>query len=224
MQNNIGGITTSLPEVGLSSYIKSQINNFFPDEDIVTKNEILELLPSAFKRLEYCFSKINNKYYFDGSNILFHHLNGDQYSMFLYLMSHEAYKNSANNLAAKIYLLNKTLHSLDIYYEVELPSVFMFVHPLGTVLGRAEYADYLLVYQRCGVGSNHEVYPKLGKYTTLRPGSSILGNAKIGYNCTFAAESFLLDKDLNANSIYYGTPKNFSIKESKILPSIWRDQ
>ncbi len=223
MLNNIGRIETSLSDVDLSSYIERQINNFFPDEKIVNKKQIIGLLPSVFKRLEYCFSKINNKYFFDGSNIIFNHLNSDQYSMFLYLISNEAYKNAYNNLATKIYLLNKVLHSIDVYYEVELPSVFMFVHPLGTVLGRAKYADYLLVYQRCGVGSNKEVYPKLGKYTTLRPGSSILGNAKIGYNCTFAAESLLLDRDLNDNSIYYGNPKNYSIKESNLLAQIWRD-
>ena len=37
----------------------------------------------------------------------------------------------------KLFLLNKALHGCDIYYEVALPSVFLLVHPLGTVLGRA---------------------------------------------------------------------------------------
>jgi hypothetical protein len=53
--------------------------------------------------------------------------------------------------------------------------VFLLVHPLGTVLGRGNYSDFFVAYQRCGVGSNNEVYPTFGKHVTLRPGSAVLG-------------------------------------------------
>ena len=46
-------------------------------------------------------------------------------------------------IADKIYYLNKILHSVDIYHEVELPSTFFLEHPVGTVLGRAKYQDGL---------------------------------------------------------------------------------
>ena len=94
------------------------------------------------------------------------------------------------DICEKIFLLNKKLHSCDIFYEVKLPSVFLLVHPLGTVLGRGNYSDFFVAYQRCGIGSNHHIYPTLGKYVTMRPGSAILGNSKIGDNCQIAAESF----------------------------------
>jgi serine O-acetyltransferase len=144
--------------------------------------------------------------------------------MFLYLLCNTAYRAQASaGLPTKLFLLNKCLHGIDAFYEVELPSVFLFVHPLGTVLGRGRYSDYLLVYQRCGVGSNHDVYPTLGLYTTLRPGSAVLGQCKLGRNNTLAAESLLLDRDLADDSLYIGNPRDFVVRPATNTPPIWRN-
>ena len=78
--------------------------------------------------------------------------------MFLYFLSQEYKSDENEELASRFYLLNKYLFGIDIYYEVNLPKIFMFIHPVGTVLGRAEYNDYLVVYQRCGVGSSGGEY------------------------------------------------------------------
>jgi serine O-acetyltransferase len=206
----------------LSIYVTRQVNRFFDDGQPVRDKDVLALLPQALSRLEHCFTHIKNKFFFDGSGAFFNHLHGDQYSMFLYLMSNTAYKAGApDGLAVKLFLLNKSLHGLDAFYEVELPSIFLFVHPLGTVLGRGCYSDYFLVYQRCGVGSNHEIYPTLGAYTTLRPGSSVLGNCTLGRNNTLAAESLLLDRNLLDDSVYIGNPRDFVIRSNSDTPSIW---
>ena len=209
----------------LSAYVTRQINHFFDDGQPVRDEDVLALLPQALSRLEHCFTHIKNKYFFDGSGAVFNHLHGDQYSMFLYLLCNTAYKvfGAPEELPAKLFLLNKSLHGVDAFYEVELPSIFLFVHPLGTVLGRGCYSDYFLVYQRCGVGSNHDVYPTLGRYTTLRPGSSVLGKCTLGRNNTLAAESLLLDRDLLEDSVYIGNPRDFVIKSNSDVPSIWRN-
>lgn len=207
----------------LASYVTRQLNRLFDDGQPIADDDVLDLLPQAISRLEHCFSRINNKYFFEGTNAIFNHLHSDQYAMFLYLLCNTAFKAAApSGLSAKLFLLNKTLHGIDAFYEVELPSVFLFVHPLGTVLGRGNYADYFLVYQRCGVGSNHDVYPTLGPYTTLRPGSAILGNCRLGRNNTVAAESLLLDRDLTNDSVYIGNPRDFAIRPDHSTPSIWR--
>ena len=94
----------------------------------------------AFQRIEFCFSKINNKYFFDGTNSVFNHLNGDQYAIFLYYLSNTLFRlNQDTNLCSKLYLLNKALHGLDAFYEVQLPDIFMVIHPISTVLGRGKY-------------------------------------------------------------------------------------
>jgi serine O-acetyltransferase len=216
-------VRSTLNEKQLADYVTRQLNQFFDDGKAIHNDDVQALLPQVMSRLEHCFTKISSKYFFDGRGAVFNHLHSDQYAMFLYLLCNTACKFKAPvELSAKLFLLNKSLHGIDAFYEIELPSVFLFVHPLGTVLGRGCYSDYLLVYQRCGIGSNHDIYPTLGPYTTLRPGSSILGECTIGRNNTIAAESLLLDRDLSNNSIYIGNPRDFMIRASTDTPTIWR--
>jgi serine O-acetyltransferase len=105
---------------------------------------------------------------------------------------------------------------------VELPSVFLLVHPLGTVLGRGNYADFFVAYQRCGVGSNHDVYPTFGRHVTMRPGSAVLGACKIGDHCQIATESLVLDRDLPDHTLYIGGPRAATLKRQDKPYPLWR--
>jgi serine O-acetyltransferase len=65
---------------------------------------------------------------------------------------------------------------LDAFYEVELPDVFAFQHPVGTVLGRGRYGNYFFVYQRCSVGANVAGrYPTIGE-SVIRPSATTAGS------------------------------------------------
>ena len=212
-----------LDEAALTAYVTGQLNAFFPDDRMVGPDSFRGLLPDLLDRIEHCFTRINNKYFQDADGALFDPLHGDQYAMFLYLAANAAYRAGAGDgLPSKLFLLNKALHGIEVFYEVELPSIFLFVHPLGTVLGRGRYSDHLLVYQRCGVGSNHECYPELGPYLTLRPGSSVLGKCRVGRNCTIAADSLLLDQDLPDQTVYIGNPRDHVTRPADSVVPIWR--
>lgn len=216
-------VRASLSPQALATLAARQVNGLFPDGEAVGAQMLAPSVHQALLRLEHCFTCVANKYFFDGEQAVFDHLHGDQYAMWLYLLSNQLYHDGAPaSLCKKIFLLNKALHSCDIFYEVELPSVFLLVHPLGTVLGRAKYADHLIVYQRVGVGSNHDVYPDLGAHLTLRPGSAVLGKAKVGNGCSIAAESLLLDRDLPDDSIYIGNPRDHVIHTRPLIQPIWR--
>ena len=216
-------LKTSLPVDALCALAARQIENFFPDGDGVNPADLLPSARTAFARLEHCFSRVNNRYFFDGHNVVFDHLHGDQYAMWLYFLSNQLHRDKApENWCKKLFLLNKALHGCDIYFAVELPSIFLLVHPLGTVLGRGEYSDYFLAYQRCGIGSNHDVYPTLGKHVTLRPGSAVLGSSTIGDNVTVAAESLVLDHDIQPNTTYFGNPRDFTTRQRTTTENIWR--
>ena len=97
-----------------------------------------------------------------------------------------------------------------MFYEVILPEIFLVNHPIGTVLGRAQYSDYLTVYQNCNIGSNTNKppslrkSPSLGKYLILRPGAAILGSSIVGNNCQIASQSILIDQKLPNNTTYFG--------------------
>ena len=221
--NQIKDFKLSLRPIKLVDYLISQINNSFPDGGKLKADDIMPSVLESLKRLEHCFSYVNNKYFFDGSCCSFNHLNGDQYAMWLYILSNELYKDNApKNVCEKIFLLNKQLHACDIFYEVNLPSIFLLVHPLGTVLGRGNYSDFFVAYQRCGVGSNKNIYPTLGKYFTMRPGSAILGDSFAGDNCQLASESLIIDTKIPDNSLVFGSPKNQDIRLNVNHHESWR--
>lgn len=219
----MNALRTSLPLPKLCELVGAQLRHFFPDGEPITADGLMESAATALDRIEHSFSKVDNRYFFDGSRAHFDHLHGDQYAMWLYVLSNQLHRDGApSSWCKKLFLLNKALHGCDLFYEVSLPSVFLLVHPLGTVLGRATYADHLVVYQRVGVGSNHGVYPTLGAHLTLHPGSSVLGRSRVGDGCSIAAESLLLDRDLPDASLYMGNPRDPLIRAGYAGPSVWR--
>lgn len=223
MSNPTSRLRASLDAVGLCHLAARQTDHFFCDEDGLRANDLQPSARFAMQRLAHCFSKVNNRYFFDGEQVVFDHLHGDQYAMWLYLLANQLHHDQAPIAwCKKLFLLNKALHGCDIFYEVALPSVFLLVHPLGTVLGRGRYSDYLVAYQRVGVGSNHDVYPTLGTHLTLRPGSAVLGRCTVDDHCSVAAESLLLDRDLPAGSLYIGNPRDFLIRPNPKVQPIWR--
>ena len=212
----------SINKIELLDYTLSQVHNLFPDRSEYVKKELLNSFELSLKRLEFCFSKVKNKYFFVDGEVYFNHLHGDQYSMFLYFFSNTLYNNNIYiTLCEKLFLLNKMLFGVDVFYEIKLPKIFLFVHPLGTVIGRGEFNDYLVVYQGCSIGANKDVYPILGKYVTLHPNASILGDCKIGNNCELASNSLIIDEELDPETIYFGNPKNSFKKKKKHINYIW---
>lgn len=206
----------------LSIYTISQVERFFPDESKIEFRVFCKYVDKAFERLEHCFSFINSKYFTENKETVFDYLHGDHYSMFLYFLSNTIFTaNYDIDVSKKLFLLNKALFGIDIFYEIYLPDIFLFVHPLGTVIGRGKFDNNLIIYQGCNIGGNHDTYPTIGKYVTLHPNVSILGRCKIGDNCEFGANSMIIDKDLESNSVYFGNPKSNFTKKNPKINKIW---
>jgi len=199
----------SLTSAELSSYVCNQINTFFPDKDKAENSLIMPYLELTLERLYFCFSKICSKYYNNNGEISFNNRNSDHWATFLYFLSNTIFseKNAYPFLCEKLFLLNKLMNGCDIYFEIKLPDIFLLVHPVGAVLGRAKYSDYLVIYQQVNIGSSSGKSPVLGEYLTLRPGSRVLGGCIIGNNCELGANSLLIDSNLDSNTLYVGNPK-----------------
>lgn len=212
----------SLKSGDLSNYVTDQINHFFPDNNRVHSVGVEQFVRDTLENLDYCFSHINDKYFREKDKTIFNHLNSDHYAMFLYRLSNIIYKETGDcTISTKLFLLNKCLHGIDVFYEVELPGIFLINHPLGTVLGRGKYSDFFIAHQSCNIGSNKDKFPKLGKYVSLHPGAAILGDSQIGENCKISAGSLLMDMDMGDNCVYIGTPRDHIIKKSESRLGIW---
>ncbi len=206
----------SLESGDLSRYVAAQLNNIFPDSQSVSPEWVGAFMPECLERLRRCFENIRQKYFWDEQGPTFNHLNADHYAMFLYLLGNAVYKKEGDvSSAEKLYCLNKALHGLDAFYSIELPEVFMFVHPLGTVLGKAEYGGYFAAYQNCTVGSNEDgVYPRFGEGVILYCNASVIGDCRIGDNVVIGANAALLNDDVESDHVATGRHPHLKISRN----------
>ncbi len=197
---------TTLGRTELQDYVGGQLDHFFPDGSPATRRSLAEAVSEALVRMEHCFSRIGKKYFQVDGRPRFNHLHSDQYAMFLYLAGNAEYRaNGHTPLAEKLFLLNKALHGVDAFYAIELPPVFLFCHPVGTVIGNARYGDYFAVYQNCTIGSTGpDAYPTFGDGVVLFANATVIGGCDVGDDVTFGAGSFVLGTDVPARSMVAG--------------------
>lgn len=196
--------SSTLDPAALTSYVTHLLDNHLPDGTPVP-DDLRAAVDDALKRTERCFAGISRKYYTVDGHATFDHLNGDHMATFLYFVSNSAWTLSADTvLATKLFYLNRILHGLDLYFSVRMPEVFLLVHPVGSVIGAAEYGEDLVVYQNCTIGSDSGVYPRFGRGTILFSRSSVLGACVVGDDVVFAANSFLIDTDVPSDTIVAG--------------------
>jgi serine O-acetyltransferase len=190
-----------------------QLNSFFSISDI--EIEVLNsLFETTLERCEFNFAKNNNKYYSKSDEAYFNPYHSGQYTVFLYYFSNTIFNKNKGflKLADKIYYLNRTMNACDLFYEVALPEIFMLDHPLGSVLGRAQFGDYFQFSQNCTVGNNKNIFPVIGEHVTMSANTMILGNSKIGNHVILGAGACVKDQDIPANSLVFGSSPNLIIK------------
>lgn len=189
-----------------------QLSNFLTFDYETELNELTISILNTLEKIETNFAYNKNKYYSKEGKIFFNPFHSGQYSIFLYYLSNDLWKQNKSFLADKVYYLNKILHSVDMYYEIELPDIFVLDHPVGSVLGRAEYSDYFSFAQNCTVGNNKGIYPTFEEKVSLLSGSKVIGNSKIESNVIISANSYIKDTNIPKNSIVFGQSPNLTIK------------
>lgn len=212
----------------LTEYVKRQLTYFFPDNDEI--RQLDSVMAESLERLGHCLSAVADVRFYRNGEAFFNHLHSDQYAMFLYLLSNTLFQRyGLSSICEKLFFLNKALYGIDVFCEVELPRIFLFCHAGGTVLGRARYSDYFIVYQNCTVGSARAAkgairgeYPILGKHCSLYVGSAIMGACRIGDNCKISANSVIMNKKLKPNTIYRGNPQAYETAPFVFPDNIWK--
>jgi len=203
----------SMDKSSLENLLAKQLDNLLLFDRKTESAVLAEGVESALKKAEFCFSHCKNPFYRKDGETHFSPFHSGQYSVFLYYLSHCIWAEHGNSgLAERIYYLNKIFNSVDLFYQVKLPDIFHLDHPLGSVMGRAQYSEFFYFSQGCTVGNNKGIYPSIGKRVSMMSGSSILGNSKIGDNCIISAHSLVKDQDVPPNSIVFGKSPDLVIK------------
>jgi serine O-acetyltransferase len=141
------------------------------------------ILKRATDRYLYCLSRKRIKHF--PSRILRH---ADEYASFLFFLSSQAWRDGSSELAELSYLLNRRLNNFDCFYTRQMPDVFHLEHPVGSIIGQAQFGEYLVVYQGVSVGGDLKLrYPEFGDGVALFAKSTVIGSAKVGSNCAIGA-------------------------------------
>ncbi|HEY1727874.1 MAG TPA: hypothetical protein VGG22_05860 [Candidatus Baltobacteraceae bacterium] len=204
---------TSLATDQLATYLEAQLNGMFPDGRVV---EVRDVVRRALVRVEQAFAHIVLPGYRRDGQPVFSHLHGDQYASFLYFAAHAAWSERENEpLASKLFLLNKALNGIVIMYDTILPEVFVLMHTVGTMLGKANYGNYLVAAQNVTVGMDRGEIPTFGERVVLYGGSVVIGKASIGSNVTVAANTTVRGERVPSGSVVAGASPDLTVKDAK---------
>lgn len=216
-------------EKKVSDILIHQMRNWWLefDEEVIKK-----YISQALNEMEENYKEMSSSRYQKDGQIIINPVYSVTWNIFLYRLSRILYLNSYVQEANCIYYLNKIMHSNDWFYEVELPIHFGAEHPLGSVLGKAKYDDYLFVYQGTTIGGNRKddtlTYPIIGKNVCLYANATVLGSTVLGDNVIVAANTYLLNENIPSNCIVYGKSPNIVIKKKteatikNMTKHIWR--
>lgn len=206
----------------LLDYTCAQLANFFPSGDAAALRAQLERnLKQALARLQHCIAPV--KMWRPGQ---FNYLNSSQYCLYLYFLGNTIWRNHQDaDSATRLFLLNKALNGIDLFYEIEMPDIFFIGHSVGIVLAKASYADYLVLYQNSTVGKNHGAAPVLGRGVIMYPNSAIIGGCSIGDNTIVSQGSSIINHDTPGDCMVFpGKAGKLQFKTSKrpILDDFFR--
>jgi len=178
----------------LSAYIAAQANSVFPGgTDAPSQDEVA----AALTRFFFSAARIRR-----WAKTGFSPLESEKNAQFLWLLSNSVFQHrGVHALADRLFYLNKALNGFTCFYDTALPEIFFIGHSVGTVLGKASYSDYLMVFQGVTIGQMNGKSPALGKGVILFPGANIAGDCTIGDHVFVSANVAVVDRDVATNSV-----------------------
>lgn len=208
----------------MQELIIHQLKNIFTldqQEEHLLDEEIISKAASNAMR---CMENMSNKYYSPKASQNKQRGGIELYNSvmncnFLYWLSRELFLEKESRLADKVYYLNKALNSVELFYEVELPDIWSCEHPLGSVMGKAQYGNYFYFYQGCTVGGNFKkdgsiIYPRIGHHVKMFSNSKILGDSNIGNNVIISANCLVKNQNVPNDTIVFGQSPYLVFKEN----------
>lgn len=205
----------------LIDYTVSQIAHFFPDGKDDVRKPIESHCDEALARLNKCINAV--KMWRENE---FDYLHSSQYCIYLYFLSSTIWRKTNDRTApTKIFLLNKALNAIDMFYEIEMPDIFFIGHSAGIVLAKATYGNYLVLYQNSTVGKNHGDAPVIEEGVVMYPNTAIIGRCYVRKNTIISQGTGIINQDTPGNVMAFrGDSGKLVFKASKrdVLKDLFR--
>ncbi|WP_427307938.1 hypothetical protein [Cupriavidus sp. H39] len=184
----------------LAAYTCAQVGALVPDGQagamlpLIARN-----LDEALQRTGRCIDAV--RMWKPGS---FNYLHSSQYCQYLYYLANTIWRNERDAQACtRLFLLNKALNGIDLFYEIEMPEVFFIGHSIGIVLAKATYGNYLVLYQNSTVGKNHGAAPVIGDGVVMYPNSAIIGRSQVGAGSVIAQGVGVVNRDTPGHCLVF---------------------
>jgi len=202
--------------IGYIKYVDRQLTNIFPDR-MDNLPLLRKVCAKAIDNTYGCISKVK---VWNGLNLDLNISGHDV--IFLYFLARAVYIDYDNELlATKIFRLNKVLNGIDLFYEIEMPEIFLVGHTQGIVLAKANYGNRIVLHQNCTVGRKNNNRPLIEEKVIMFPGSMIIGDCYIRQNTVIAPGVCLVDRETPGNCYVFSGSNGPEIKEAR--REIWRD-
>lgn len=181
--------------MALSDYVIQQLR-FFGRLSVSEQRVLKAVVPSARRRTQATLER------FVAFKRKFDCLNSHHSMIFLYRLAVElGLEGSSPTVCEKLFLLNRMMNGVDLYYKIAMPEHFLIGHGLGTVLSRAQYGNFVVIFQNVTIGVQNGEYPSIGEGTVIYANSVIAGNTVIGRNCVIGAGARLINKKIPDNTL-----------------------
>lgn len=202
----------------LAAYVCRQLAHILPDGHEV-REPVQAALPVALERTRRCVAGV--RAWQAGG---FDPWVSGQYASFLYLLSHElASVHGDTATATRLFLLNKCLHGLELFYEVALPEVFFLSHTPGIVFAKAGYGNRLVVHQGCTIGRKvGGERPVLEERVVMFPNSMVIGHCHVRAGSVLAPGVCLVDTDTPGECLVLPGPNGRPVFKPARRP-VWTD-
>jgi serine O-acetyltransferase len=206
----------------LIAYLTAQCAAVVPDgREAAFRKAIDAHLDEALQRMHVCLNACA-PWRPDQFNVL----QSSQHCIFLYYLSNTIWRRSGDTAAAtRLFLMNKALNGIDLFYEIAMPEVFYIGHSVGIVLAKATYGNYLVLYQNSTVGRHKDQIPVIGDRVVLYPNTAVIGRSVIGSDSVLSQGTSAVNKTVPEGVIAFrgaGAELAFQPRPDDLLKEYFR--
>lgn len=191
--------TLHIEKTQVAAYVRAQVERLFPLPAMPDLDDVDQQMPAALMRLNRCINEVRV-----WSPDQFDVLHSTQYCIFLYYLANTIWRETGNrDVCTLLFLLNKSLNGIDLFYEIEMPEVFFIGHSVGIVLAKATYGNYLVLYQNSTVGKNHGIAPVLEERVIMYPNTAIIGRSHVKAGSVISQGVSVINQDVPGNCLVF---------------------